>query len=351
MKIKKTIISSHIGDYVLKTDLNLTHKIKAGDFGIFEVLEIGRHENVQMEDGRNRIIFPGDFLLATFGDRYATAQFEGYVPDSLPEELHILGAGGVVGVVHSKNSALKDIEPTKVRLYGYCCNAEGEVINSKFLNKKRVAFTGNKNPKVVLSIGSTMDSGKTTTAAFTARGLAVCGYRVGFIKLTGTCYTKDRELVYDCGALSVKDFSDLGFPSTFLCSKQEILDIYQTLLDSFIDLDIDYVVMEIADGILQKETMFLLQDENFMHSIDYVLFSSGDSLSAIHGLQILNDWGIKIDFLSGRMTMSPLLIKEFQQYNLTPVFTIDELMVGKANPLLGAKDIQASMLNNTLIKN
>ena len=342
MKIKKTIISSHLEDYEIRKDIIQSYKMKSGDYAIFEVIEIGRHENVQMADGRNRIILPGDMLLATFGDRYATSQYEGYVPEKFQEELHILGAGGIIGIVHTKNAVLKDIEPTKVRLIGYCCDEDGNVINSKFLGKYRSKFTGIKKPKVVLSIGSTMDSGKTTTAAFTARGLVVCGYRVGFIKLTGTCYTKDRELVYDCGALVVKDFSDMGFPSTFLCSKDEILDIYQSLLDSLEYLDLDFVVMEIADGILQRETKFLLQDISFMKTIDKVVFSSSDSLSAFHGIKLLNDWGINVDFLGGKMTMSPLLIKEIEQFSSTPIFTIQELMTGNANVLLGARDSHAS---------
>jgi len=342
--MKKTIISSHLKDFKIRKDLIETHKMQAGDYAVFEIVDIGRHENVQMLDGINRRIFPGDNILAVFGDRYATAQYEGYVPDSYQEELHILGAGGIVGLVHSKNATLKDIEPTKLRLIGYCCNEDGVVINSKFLNKQRAKFTGDFKQKVILSIGSTMDSGKTTTAAFTARGLVVCGYRVGFIKLTGTCYTKDRELVFDCGAHVVKDFSDMGFPSTFLCSKDEILDIYQSLMDSLNHDQLDYIVMEIADGILQRETMFLLQDKDFMKTIDHVLFSSGDSLSAFHGIKLLNDWGVNVDILSGRMTMSPLLIKEIQEHNSTPIYSIDELMEGKANYLFGARDHHATLL-------
>lgn len=333
MKLKRTIISRDIPQYTLNTSIVQTHIMQAGDMAVFEVLELGKHENAQMVDGRNRAIFEGDHLVAAFADRYATSQFEGYVPNGpTPDGVYeILGAGGVIGMVKSKNWSLKDIEPTRVKLVGYCCDDSGKVINTKFYQKERHPWRGETPCKVILSIGSTMDSGKTTTAAFTARGLAKSGYKVGFVKLTGTCYTRDREFVLDCGAYTVADFSDLGFPSTYMCSKDEILDIYQTLLDRLASENLDYLVMEIADGLLQRETMFLLKDKAFMRTIHRTVFSCGDSLSAFHGVSLLKEWGIKVAAISGRFTMSPLLIQEVQQELDVPVYTITEVSNGEFN--------------------
>jgi hypothetical protein len=337
MQLKKTIVSRFIEDYDFNYKIIDSHQMQSGDLALFEVLSIGKHESAQMIDGRNRSIFPGDHIVATFADRYATSQFEGYVPSSPQEEYDILGAGGVIGIVKSKNAAFKDIEPTKVKLIAYCCDKTGNVINTKFNTQSRSSFIGNVKPKVILSIGSTMDSGKTTTAAFVTRGLMMGGHKVGFIKLTGTCYTKDREFVYDCGAHVVKDFSDLGFPSTFMCSKNEILDIYQSLIDSLESENLEYIVMEIADGLMQRETNFLLNDTAFMQTINKVVFSCGDSLSAFYGVQLLKDWGIHTTAISGRFTMSPLLIEEVQQVISTPIFKIEDVMTGQLNYLFGAR--------------
>src|ERR1043165_4691288 len=106
MKLKRTIVSKDIYSYKLNRDILDTHHMKAGDLGVFEVIELGRHEFVQMADGRNRGIFPGDKLIATFADRYASSQFEGYVPEEPKSLYHILGAGGVIGIVRSKNYSL-----------------------------------------------------------------------------------------------------------------------------------------------------------------------------------------------------------------------------------------------------
>ena len=182
-----------------------------------------------------------------------------------------------------------------------------------------------------------MDSGKTTTAAFVSRGLAKAGLKVGFVKLTGTCYTKDRDLVLDCGADTAADFSDMGYPSTYMCSKEEILDIYQSLMDKLAKENMDYIIMEIADGLMERETEFLLKDTRFMDTIDKVIFSCGDSLSAFHGVQLLREWGIEVSAISGCFTMSPLLIEEVQNHTRLPVFTIDEVMTGIHNYLFEAK--------------
>lgn len=339
MRIKRTLVSKGIHDYSLNKEIVNTYLPKAGDLALFEVIELGRHKNAQTDDKRNAAIFPGDFLLATFADRYATSQYEGYVPKQHYEFYQIIGAGGVIGIVASQNADLDDYEPTKVKLIGYCCEPDGSVINTKFYKKQRHAFTG-KVPgdmKIVLSIGSTMDSGKTTTAAFTARGLKATGKKVGFIKFTGTAYTKDRDFVFDCGADVVSDFAELGFPSTFMCDKGILLDVYQTLLVQMASEGVELLVMEIADGLFQQETSALLRDKNFMSTIHSVIFSCGDSLSALQGLNTLEELDIVPNLISGRFTMSPLLISEVKNFVEMPVLTIDEIMTGDFNHIILGK--------------
>ena len=154
------------------------------------------------------------------------------------------------------------------------------------------------------------------------------------IKLTGTAHTKDKDFVFDCGADYSLDFSDAGFPSTFLCTKETILDIYQTLLKMFDQHPVDYIVMEIADGILQKETDFLIKDKAFMSTIHNTVFSCGDSLSALKGLELLRSIDIHPALISGKFTMSPLLIQEVETNAKVPVHTIEEIMTGSLNSLL-----------------
>lgn len=341
-RIKRTIVCKAVDGYELNTTLNNKYIPKSGDIGLFIVESLGKHKSIQSDSGRNVAILKGDIIMAAFGNRYATSQFEGYVPEAPTTVLDILGAGGVVGILKSKNAAFEDIEPTKLRLIGYVCEiGSDEVINSIGRSEKIVPFTGQKSDatRVILSLGASMDSGKTTSAAFLVHGLKNAGARVGFIKLTGTYYTKDKDFVFDCGADVIADFGDLGYPSTFLCSKEELLSIYQTLLNKLAVHNLDFIVMEIADGLYQRETHMLLNDNEFKKTISNTLFSSADSLSAIQGISWLSEQNLRPFAICGLFTMSPLLIQEVEQLSTIPVFDLDGLSSTSPASLLGFEPI------------
>ena len=330
-RIKKSIICKEITNYNVDNTINNSYVPTDGDVALFEVLIIGKHTSIQSETKRIAAIFEGDIIMAAFANRYATSQFEGYIPEQPTEILDILGAGGAIGIVKSKNASFEYIEPTKVRLVGYLTAADGKVINTKFYHTNRIPFRGYvpNNAKVILSVGSSMDSGKTTSAAYLARGLKTTGKKVAFIKLTGTCYTKDKDFVFDCGADITLDFTDGGYPSTYMCSKEEILDLYQTLLNMLELENPDYIVMEIADGLLERETDFLLRDTAFMQTIHSMIFSCGDSLGVFYGLQLLEQFGVTPAVICGRFTMSPLLIREVKAKISIPTLDIDQLAGGE----------------------
>lgn len=323
-RIKKSISCAEIENYNIDSSINLTHTPLFGEVALFQVLEIGKHQTIQSETKRMVYIEEGDFILAAFANRYATEQFEGYVPDKPTEILHILGAGGAIGIVKSKNEALKDIEPTTLKLIGYAKDNSGKIVNTIYYKTERQKFSGQlpEGAKVLLSVGSSMDSGKTTTAAYLARGLKAAGQKVAFIKLTGTSFTKDKDLVLDCGADVSVDFINAGYPSTYMCSKEEILDIYQTLLYQLAPEKPDYIVMEIADGLVQRETEFLLRDKAFMSTIHNIIFSAADSLAIFWGLLFFAELGLKPAAVSGLFTMSPLLIGEVENRTDIPVLTL-----------------------------
>jgi hypothetical protein len=333
MRIKKTAICTKVAEYAIDASRNMYYLPKAGDVAMFEIVELGKHKTIQLEDKRNACILPGDYILAAFGTRYATAQFEGYLPENIREDFHILGAGGTIGVIKSMHTSLEDIGPTVVKLAGYAIDELGQVINTRYYREQALAFTGHvpRRTKIILSVGSSMDSGKTTSAGFLARGLKRKGKRVAYMKLTGTVYTKDKDFVYDCGADASIDFSDLGFPSTYLCSEKELLELFETLLSKLAPHHPEYIIIEIADGLFERETCMLLNNKAFMSVVDGVILSCGDSLGAIHGVHMLQSLGIDPLGLSGTFTMSRLLIEEVQANCTVPVFTIENLANGHLN--------------------
>lgn len=327
-RIKKTYICRDVTSQNINFNTELSYQPQVGDVGVFEIIKLGKHKSIQCENKRNATILPEDWIMAAFGTRYATEQFEGYVPVDCNRELHILGAGGTVGIIKTMHDKFTDIGPTTMKFIGTVMDDHGQVMNTKKMYHQQLKeFSGKtaKTTKVILSVGSSMDSGKTTSAAFLVRGLRKAGYSVAFIKLTGTVYTKDCDLNYDLGANITSDFGDLGFPSTYMCDELELLDLYESLLRRVMIVKPDYVLMEIADGLYQRETKLLLNNHTLMDTVHAVLFSAGDSLAAINGINVLHNWGIRPFAISGLLTASPLLIKEVKDNCYLPVYTINDL--------------------------
>lgn len=327
-RIKKTYICKDINDYIIDDSVSQNYQPEAGDVGVFEIIKIGKHKAIQSEIRRDTVIVPGDYIMAAFGNRYATEQFEGYVPKRCTGNLHILGAGGIIGYVHSMHYNYIDIGPTIIRMVGMVKEPFGKIINTKVLKHHKLAsFTGESasTTKIILSLGSSMDSGKTTTSGYFISGLKKAGNKVAYLKLTGTAYTKDCDFNYDLGADITADFSDFGFPSTYLCNEPELFDLYESLLLKVIPFRPDYTLVEIADGLYQPETKMLLANYRFKEMVYGVLFSASDSLAAVKGDSILSGLGLAPFALSGLFTASPLMIEEVRGNSATPVLSMEEL--------------------------
>ena len=324
--IKKSIITKSVENFKINRKIRTAYLPKSGDVAVFQVLSIGKHSAIQAENGNNAYIFPGDKILATFGNRYATAQFEGYVPTKHHSKYHILGQGGVVGVLASMHAKFDDIGPTEVKLVGYAVDANNKVINTQYNGIEQLQFNPNKERdyELYLSVGASMDSGKTTTAAFLCRGFMQQKRKVAFIKLTGTVFAKDCSIVRDCGARTAIDFSYCGYPSTYLCETDEVLNILETLLNRVERIKPDVVVIEIADGLLQRETKALINHKPFMNMINGTLLSCADSLSVNSGIDILTKVNQTPLLISGIFTTSPLMVAEVKKETNIPVFTLED---------------------------
>ena len=179
-----------------------------------------------------------------------------------------------------------------------------------------------------------MDSGKTFTAMSLIVGLRHQGARVAGIKLTGTAAGTDRWNMLDAGACAAFDFVDGGLPSTYLCSLEQLLGLYDLLVGHASFHNADWVVVEIADGLLQSETAALLQSPSFTSDVDAWVFATGDPIGAAGGISILQDWGITPIALSGLVSMSPLCIREAQTTTGIPCLTAKELQLGELNSKL-----------------
>ncbi|MCI4668460.1 MAG: hypothetical protein MRZ79_09995 [Bacteroidia bacterium] len=324
-----------------KTEINVglhNKQAKLGDLGLFKVVSLGKHSRIHNREGINQHIFPGDYIVAAFGSRYASNQFEGYIPHSLGRSsFDLLGQGGVVGEVASSHSKFRTAGPTKLEFVGFL-SSKGKILNTIKINiNESFHKKPDKLPKIILSLGSGMDSGKTTSAAHLIQGLTRAEKKAGYIKLTGTAYSKDKQLNEDLGAISTLDFSDIGYPSTYMLELEELKSIFWRLISRSLQANPDYLVIEIADGLLQRETHELLADAAFMENITGVLLSVTDSLCAKGALDFLSRLEIYPFAIAGMMTASPLMIRETSSFASQDILTLNEL----SNPVCIMNKIEA----------
>lgn len=302
---------------------------KAGDVVLTRLEKLGKNTRLELASGRACNLYEGDLLALVFGNRYATRQFEGYARAN-GDCCDLLSMGGVCGLVTSKCDGVAD--PSKVRLLGALGDDQGQALKLGYFAVPSPAES--KRPRVIVVCGSEMDSGKTHTAASLIVGLRRQNHRVAAIKLTGTAVGRDLWKFMDAGACAALDFVDGGHPSTYLCPLDELLDLNRALVAHAASRGADWVVLEIADGLLQKETAALLKSAAFKSTVDAWVFATNDPLGAVGGMHMLRAWGITPVAISGIITMSPLAMAEARAGTGIECLTADQLMSGTLNSRL-----------------
>jgi hypothetical protein len=279
---------------------------KRGDVIVGEIKSVGWHNEMEGLGGEYIRLFESDLIITALGNRYATSEFGGRVPKSLKRRLEMLNAGGVAGRLTGKN--LKVSNPTTFKPLGYLLNRSGKPVNiSNYALKRKKIKRG---APIILVLGSGMDAGKTTTATSIIKALALYGKKVAAGKLTGTSRMKDISLMRDAGATLILDHVDAGFPSTHRCEKGELKNIFEIIYSNLVQKRPDYVVLEIADGIFQRETNILLRQGYLMEKVSDIFFSASDPVAAFGAKEYLESINIHLSAFSGPVANSDLMMEE-----------------------------------------
>jgi len=294
---------------------------EVGDVVYGEVTSVGFHSTLENKQGRIHVINTGSRALFVFGNRYAPDHYEGVVPEQLPPEVDMLARSGVVGEVRRKNSNIKD--PTRVSVRGYVCDEHGHVLNTRafpLIKEPKTRIKSDRRAKLILVVGTSMNSGKSLTAASACWALVTMGHKVRGCKVTGTASLKDILHMEDAGASPVADFTFFGYPSTYLLDRDSVLGIFDMLDLKYANNPSNYWVVEIADGILQRETAMLLESPQVRSRIHRLVFAAHDALGAIAGVEILRSkFGLRPDAISGLCSASPLAVEELSGFMDIPV--------------------------------
>jgi len=279
-----------------------------GDLALLRVDEMGFHKHITTAENRRLRLYPGAQFVGVFGNRYASDAFEAEVVGI--EDIGLLTGAGMIGTVKSKYGNMADA--TRLSLVGFARGADGQRLNLK-KELFRPTTSRQKPANLIYVVGTSMNSGKTTTCTRLIRALSDLGLKVAACKLTGSVSNHDPDELAAASAHKVTDFSDFGFASTYLASKEDLMDLFHAMLADVAAVSPDVVVMELADGLLQRETAMLLNDPEIKQAGRGIVLSAGGSISALWCADHLQKLGYRVIAVSGRFTSSPLAMREYAE--------------------------------------
>lgn len=308
----------------------------AGDLVLARVDALGKQTKLELTDGRRAHLFPGDEIVVSYGNRYAPDQFEAIVSDDLAP-CDLVAAGGIAGVELSRH--MRMLPPTQITPMGLIGDGAGERIN---LARFRIdAAEQVPDLPVVLSLGTSMNAGKTLTSTSLVRGFKRLGLRVAALKITGTGAGGDMWIVRDAGADVVLDFTDAGFASTYLVPIDEVVAGAFRLINHAAASGCEVAVIEIADGLQQKETAQLIRSDALRALTLGCTFAAYDAMGAMCGVRELAEAGHTVLGLSGRLGLSPLAVREAEAATGLRVYSPWDLQDGVLVPAIQRRAAQA----------
>lgn len=193
---------------------------------------------VELTSGRMCQVFDGDIVIGAFGKRAATLEGVGdweQIGEDL--RLHALTSAGLFGQATSVSPLLPELMQLA---YG------GHVMRDDKVTMADFCTSLDPSPlriPIVLLIGTSMSSGKTTSGRVIVHELKRQGLKVAAAKLTGAARYRDVVSLGDAGADCIFDFVDVGLPST-VCSAEEFEAALEQLLTRIATSGADVLVAE-----------------------------------------------------------------------------------------------------------
>lgn len=338
---KSAFTTRRVPREALRTIVGGAVRPRSGDIVLARIVRLGHHKHIEQPDGRRAILHPGDEIIVTYGDRYATDQFESHVPGSLGAT-QLVASGGIASRVLSRSQAVR--AATEIRPIGLLGDDRGRPLNILGFALDPV-FPDGPRPRNIAVIGTAMNSGKTTTIHHIVNGLSRAGIPAGVTKVTGTGSGNDYWCMLDAGAHRMLDFTDVGLASTYRQPMAVLERKFGELVDHLTDSGSAVNLVEVADGIYQDETSHLLDSVEFHSRIDAVIFAAPDAMGAAAGVAHLRALGHEVSAVSGVLTRSPLATREAEGATGLPVLTLDQLGdAALTSHILGLNDARTADL-------
>lgn len=264
-----------------------------GDFVVGRVVgERNRLYECETKTGRMAELVRGDLLIGALGKRSATLEGVGdwrATGDDL--ELDALTSAGLFGRVTSISPMLPDL--MRLEYLGHVFRRDAKLNMMDFVIP---AAPRTLNIPVVLLIGTSMSSGKTTAGQVIIRAFKYLGIDVVAAKLSGAARYRDILKFRDAGARRVIDFVDAGLPST-VCSEERFRRALELLLSKIAGWDAEVLVVEAGASPLEPYNGATVVE--YLRDLARFTVLCASDPYAVLGVQNAYGSGLRADIVAG----------------------------------------------------
>lgn len=211
-----------------------------GDFVVGRISgDRNRLYHCETKSGRMADMVRDDLMVGALGRRAATLEGVGDWQAVGPElELEALTSAGLLG----KSTSISPMFPNlmRMRYLGHVMRGAKKIRMQDFVIQEEPRAL---DIPVILLIGTSMSSGKTTSGRLIIRALKYMGIEVAAAKLTGSVRYRDILQFRDAGASYVVDFVDAGLPST-VCTEETYRQAFDLMISKVAARDAQVLVAE-----------------------------------------------------------------------------------------------------------
>ncbi len=306
----KTVTVDKIGS--VTKNLNLGHEIELledtgvamGDVFAAEVLDDKKiYNELELPSGRMSKLKRGDRIVVALGERMALKGFVGRLPKKLRpgDALHLLNLGGVSGECTSANKHEVG-EPLRIKILGAVArNGKPLNIGDAVLFKPENALTA--STPLIITTGTSMDSGKTTVAAEMTKTLTRLGMKLAGTKLTGVGMQRDIYKMMDYGVREAVSFVDAGITSTANIDAELVKKIARGAINHLSQSNPDAIMIEFGDGVMGRYGVReILSDADIRGNVYLHIGCAGDPVGAVKLHEECQALGVPLDIIAGPVT-------------------------------------------------
>lgn len=299
-------IASVTKNLELKHEEKLTDKLSCemGTVLAAQVLEDKSiYNELELPSGRMSKLKKGDIIAVALGNRMALQGFVGHLPKSLEVDdvIHLLNFGGVAGVCTSAN--VQEVgEPLRIRVLGGITR-KGKLLNIGQATKYKPVTDMKNNVPLIITTGTSMDSGKTTVAVEITKTLTRMGMKLAGTKLTGVGAQRDIFKMCDYGVYESVSFTDCGITSTANMPDEQMVAVAKGALEHLAKSKPDAIMIEFGDGLMGKYGVnAILKDPQIQQNVRFHIGCARDPVGAIGLAEECQKIGLPIDMMSGPVT-------------------------------------------------